>query len=122
MIITTLNFYYSITLICYLSFHPVVSYPSNSFIKSNLTKNFEDDINCIDCPGYESLSRTEKEETLYQRILDSEYPKENLPPFNTLCDVNPLIGETDFNNMFDRFSDERPYNFPRFFHFSGIIH
>ncbi|CAB9508839.1 expressed unknown protein [Seminavis robusta] len=55
------------------------------------------------------------------KTVGTEYDHSGLPPFKTLCESVALLDGVDFNNIFDRFSDERPAAFTRFFHFHGIV-
>ena len=74
------------------------------------------------CPEYVTSSAEEKEANIYSKIVSTEYKFGSLREFGDLCDADQgLKSNIDFSNMFDRFSDERPANFPRFFHFSGIV-
>jgi hypothetical protein len=83
--------------------------------------NAQDDDPCVHCPSYVQSTAAVKEEIIWQKVVKSEYDEGALPPFKTLCESVALLNKVDFNNIFDRFSDERPANFQRFFHFHGIV-
>ena len=68
---------------------------------------------CVHCREYILASAAEKEEVIMGKVRGTEYDYDNLPPFRTLCEAVALIDGVDFNNIFDRFSDERPAAFPR---------
>ena len=54
------------------------------------------------------------------KIINSEY--ETLPELKGICDVDPDWRTTiDFNNQFDRFSDERSPGMKRFFHLQNSV-
>lgn len=81
----------------------------------------DDDDPCVHCRAYVQSTAAIKEEVIWQKVVASEYKGAALPPFKTLCESVALFNNFDFNNIFDRFSDERPANFLRFFHFHGIV-
>jgi hypothetical protein len=47
------------------------------------------------------------------KVVGTEYDFFDLPPFPTLREAVALLPGVDFNNQFDRFSDERPAAFRR---------
>ena len=66
-----------------------------------------------------AASAAQKAAIIQDKIVTTEYATN--PDWPDICVVNELSAGRDLNNMFDRFSDERPADFPRFFHFNGII-
>ncbi|CAB9501892.1 expressed unknown protein [Seminavis robusta] len=85
------------------------------------TTAYEYENNCVHCPGYIEGSAQYKEAVIMGKVRGTEYDYSNLPEFKKLCDSVALLDGVDFNNIFDRFSDERPAAFGRFFHFHGVV-
>ena len=81
---------------------------------------------CIDCPAYVSLDAAEKLDRIWSKIMKYEYDE---LPTNWLYSSADVITADSLthkygervNMVFDRVSDERPPNFPRFFHEYGSI-
>ena len=76
---------------------------------------------CVHCPTYIQSSAYDKEQVIMGKIRGTEYNYDKLPDWKDLCTSVERFEGVDFNNIFDRFSDERPEAFDRFFHFSGIV-
>ena len=76
---------------------------------------------CVHCPEYVLSTAAYKEQVIMGKVRGTEYGDDNLPPWKGVCDFVKGIPSTDLNNVFDRFSDERPDAFDRVVHFSGII-
>ena len=77
------------------------------------SKAYEYEDACVHCAEYILAAAAEKEEVIMGKVRGTEYDYGNLPPFKTLCDSVALLEGVDFNNAFDRFSDERPAAFDR---------
>lgn len=78
------------------------------------------DERCVHCPQYVNATAEDKEAIIFNKIMSTEYEPGSLPEWFSLCESNQRMKNISFSNAFDLFSDERPDNFPRFFHESGI--
>ena len=75
---------------------------------------------CVHCPEYVAATAAAKESVVMDKIVGTEYAR--LPPIKGACDVDyPWETTVDFNNQFDRFSDERSPGMDRFFHLNGAV-
>ena len=104
-------------LICFFTIliQNATSYPSLQSIAKN------EDEKCVHCPQYVNATAETKEEIIFDKIQSTEYEKGSYPKFFSICESNERAKGAKFNNIFDRFSDERPSNFRRFFHENSII-
>ena len=80
-----------------------------------------EDEKCVHCPQFVNATAEIKEEIIFDKIQSTEYSKDSYPEWFSFCESNERLKGIKFNNIFDRFSDERPDNFNRFFHESGIV-
>ena len=83
---------------------------------------FGDGRPCIDCLEYVSLGAAKKFDRIWTKILDFEYdelPTDWLHSRINSVAIDDIPNQESLNMAFDRESDERPPNFPRFFHEYG---
>ena len=108
-------------------------YERDAAVTGGIAAYAEDDRNpsifdgpCIDCPADVSLDAGGKLDRLWSKIMKYEYDELPTNWLYSSADANGIDSlikkyEERVNMVFDRVSDERPPNFPRFFHEYGSI-